>query len=87
MISCKEVYEILLTEPELSFWKSMQLKMHVMMCDGCAGISEQIESIKKNSRELFLSQSMKTDKHIQNLEQRILEALLKARIKGENSTS
>ena len=48
MLSCKEVSVLLsqAQERRLGFWEQFGLKLHLMLCDGCANFRKQLDFIR-----------------------------------------
>ena len=48
MLSCKEVSVLLsqAQERRLGFWEQCGLKLHLMLCDGCANFSRQLAFLR-----------------------------------------
>ena len=54
MISCKNVAK-LLTSDELqyqSWWRRMEVRLHLAMCDFCSRLAKQLEQLRAAAREL-----------------------------------
>jgi hypothetical protein len=54
MISCKNV-ATLLTSDQLqsqSWWKRMEVRMHLAMCDLCSRLARQLEQLRSGARQV-----------------------------------
>ncbi len=49
MLSCKDVTKLVSEnlDRDLSLWRRIGLRLHVMMCKGCSAYRRQIESLNK----------------------------------------
>lgn len=48
MLSCRETSQLLsqAQERRLGLWERLGLKLHLMLCDGCANFSRQLDMIR-----------------------------------------
>ena len=54
MISCKNVAR-LLTSDQLqsqSWWKRMEVRLHLAMCDFCSRLARQLEQLRSGARRM-----------------------------------
>ena len=55
MISCKNVAKLLLSEQlqTQKWWKRMEIRLHLSMCDLCSRLSRQIEQLRAGARTMI----------------------------------
>ena len=54
MISCKNVAKLLMSD-ELqaqSWWKRMEVRLHLAMCDFCSRLDRQLEQLRRAARQM-----------------------------------
>ena len=56
-MNCREVSKTLASGTDPGFWKRMQLRLHVMMCDSCAAYERQLEALRESIKTLVASKS------------------------------
>ena len=72
MISCKNVAKLLMSD-ELqvqSWWKRMEVRMHLAMCKFCSRLARQLEQLRSTARRM--SDQDETDPR---LEERLIRRL------------
>jgi hypothetical protein len=72
MISCKNVAKLLMSD-ELqvqSWWKRMEVRMHLAMCKFCSRLARQLEQLRAGARRM--SDQHETDP---GLEERLIRRL------------
>lgn len=52
MISCKNVSKLLTSDqlPAQSWWKRMEVRLHLAMCDICSRLARQLEQLRSGAR-------------------------------------
>ena len=78
MLTCKETVIILSSDQELSFRQKLELRVHLLLCKHCSSYSKQLKvlvlQLKQNFKEITKTES----KHIQELENKILNDIKKS---------
>ena len=54
MISCKKVAELLTSDQiqSQSWWKRMEVRLHLAMCDLCSRLARQLEQLRSGARRM-----------------------------------
>lgn len=54
MISCKSVATLLTSDQlrSLSWWKRVEVRMHLAMCDVCSRLARQLEQLRSGARQM-----------------------------------
>jgi hypothetical protein len=54
MISCKNVAKLLMSDQlqAQSWWKRMEIRMHLAMCDFCSRLARQLEQLRSGVRRM-----------------------------------
>jgi hypothetical protein len=72
MISCKNVAKLLMSDQlqAQSWWKRMEVRLHLAMCDLCSRLARQVEQLRSAARRMS-----DQDKADQGLEDRLIRRL------------
>lgn len=54
MISCKNVAKLLMSDQlqAQSWWKRMEVRLHLAMCDLCSRLARQVEQLRSAARRM-----------------------------------
>jgi hypothetical protein len=54
MISCKDVAKLLMSDQlqGQNWWKRMEVRLHLAMCDFCSRLARQLEQLRSNARQM-----------------------------------
>lgn len=54
MISCKNVSELLMSDQlqSQSWWKRLEVRLHLAMCDLCSRLARQLEQMRAAARRM-----------------------------------
>ncbi len=54
MISCRNVAKLLLSDElsGLGWWRRMEVRMHLSMCDHCSRLARQIRQLRSAARQM-----------------------------------
>ncbi|PKO72216.1 MAG: hypothetical protein CVU20_03465 [Betaproteobacteria bacterium HGW-Betaproteobacteria-14] len=63
MLSCKEVTRLLSEsqDRELTLFEGLQLRMHLVMCKGCANFDRQMKFLRRVSRQ-YADKTVRADR-------------------------
>ena len=72
MISCKNVAKLLMSDqlPAQSWWKRMEVRLHLAMCRFCSRLARQIEQLRSATRRMS-----EQDEADSSLEDRLIRRL------------
>jgi hypothetical protein len=72
MISCKNVAKLLMSDQlqAQSWWKRVEVRLHLAMCDLCSRLARQVEQLRSAARQMS-----DQDQADQGLEDRLLRRL------------
>jgi hypothetical protein len=54
MISCKEVAKLVMSDrlQGQSWWKHVEVRLHIAMCDFCSRLARQVEQLRSAGRRM-----------------------------------
>lgn len=54
MISCKNVAKLIMSDrlQEQSWWKRMEVRLHLAMCGLCSRLARQVEQLRSAARQM-----------------------------------
>ena len=75
MISCEEVSKILTSNQKMGFFKKVQLKMHVLICQHCTDYKHQMIFINKSAKKIPLTLIKTNSNQIERSKEEVLKRL------------
>jgi len=75
MISCKELVKLKSSSAQLGFFKNLEMKIHLMMCDHCTKYAKHLKRIGTEARNWFTQESSSNKLQVDELKQNIIKSL------------